>query len=609
MYKYKIKLSALMVLLFILLSSALWAEDPIGSYQIIQDWVFAGSKPKVENKDYFQEKFITHIISIGKDLQMSESQWESSPKIEYIQFDETSPDKDTYQKYLKPDDLKKLLKLIGELRGRGAVIYLYSPDSDAKTANVSAALMYKTNTCYMIDTDDARSKNEALGSLINNFQTKILRTCAATGNCPIRPKEIDGFLYEWQADEKFCGDPYDFIEEMGYTLSSHARLIKSTADNNKTVIGVRNSGNYSLRRIRDGYPNKGHGILEKSIKPKTLNANKAISQKDKSKKIVLFQDDVMGLVGKWADNSPIAIYTGEILNTAEGYKNYKEEDPEKKQNSFKLVNLFNGQAVIESEIIKEQTKFGYTGDYDLQELIRIEQIFPEKSDPSNTYYKVGRVPYHSATSDPSLIFNQYRKSWDDKDNHVFTPVIPGDVKDKGYDTDILRELNDKIWPQRKISLSAVFSRNLPEQHFHLIQHGAQQNYYDAFIKDIHKHEKKIDALLYPDTEILFILPDSARYLHPSFKKEIIIIRNAEQLYLFYKILDIEPWWERKEVLEFREKNFSDSATCNKLPYTKPETIRINSEKNNNGLESDGKTFIKPFPADCPGKKKTSIKKE
>lgn len=59
------------------------------------------------------------------------------------------------------------------------------------------------------------------------------------------------------------------VARQHYVLEAHAQGLLAACKKHKICVTIRNTGEYSLQRIREGHPCKGHNILDKSIKQKS----------------------------------------------------------------------------------------------------------------------------------------------------------------------------------------------------------------------------------------------------------------------------------------------------------------------------------------------------
>jgi hypothetical protein len=71
--------------------------------------------------------------------------------------------------------------------------------------------------------------------------------------------------YSSTSEELIMASDQD-IENAHFLLENHAGAVRKVCKRHSYSISFRNAGEYTLRRIQDGHPCKGHHILDKSIK-------------------------------------------------------------------------------------------------------------------------------------------------------------------------------------------------------------------------------------------------------------------------------------------------------------------------------------------------------
>mgnify|MGYP000852950645 FL=1 len=63
---------------------------------------------------------------------------------------------------------------------------------------------------------------------------------------------------------------YENLESEGYLLKEDAKSIEAYAGKHSVMVSFRNAGSATLNQLKKGAAAKGHDILDKTIKSKTL---------------------------------------------------------------------------------------------------------------------------------------------------------------------------------------------------------------------------------------------------------------------------------------------------------------------------------------------------
>ncbi|MFJ4183747.1 hypothetical protein [Kitasatospora sp. NPDC089509] len=152
----------------------------------------------------------------------------------------------------------------------------------------------------------------------------------------------------------------------------HWDAISAVCKKHKYTIAVRETGEYSIRRIAEGAKAKPHTILEKSIKPgsveKKYGTGPGQVQGDPAAILSwLDANDLSGFVGHWGaqgltgvriDNPPPAVPAGIVRTGADG-EQYVPLD---------MDAPGGGPAMVTLKTDPQWKKYLYTGDYDLHEV-------------------------------------------------------------------------------------------------------------------------------------------------------------------------------------------------------------------------------------------------
>ncbi|WP_394297174.1 DUF4157 domain-containing protein [Streptomyces griseus] len=134
------------------------------------------------------------------------------------------------------------------------------------------------------------------------------------------------------------------------------------------TIAVRETGEYSIKRIAEGAKPKPHTILEKSIKPSSVKKEYGQGSKDPAEVLSwLAREDLDGFVGHWGkaelmgvriDNpSQEVLDLGIVRNGARG----EQYVP------ITVMEAGGGEALAKLKGVKNWKTYLYTGDYDLHE--------------------------------------------------------------------------------------------------------------------------------------------------------------------------------------------------------------------------------------------------
>ncbi|MFF2073536.1 hypothetical protein ACFVXG_02140 [Kitasatospora sp. NPDC058162] len=171
---------------------------------------------------------------------------------------------------------------------------------------------------------------------------------------------------------------------------NHWAAISAVCKKHKYTIAVRETGEYSIRRIADGAKAKPHTILEKSIKPASVGKKYGTGpgqvQGDPATILAwLDANDLSGFVGHWnaqglagvrIDNPPATLAPGIVQQGADG-EPYVPLD---------MGQPGGGPAMTALKADQNWRQYLYTGDYDLHEVYsaqgggggQIPEATPEK---------------------------------------------------------------------------------------------------------------------------------------------------------------------------------------------------------------------------------------
>ncbi|MFJ6617767.1 hypothetical protein ACIQOW_09390 [Kitasatospora sp. NPDC091335] len=149
----------------------------------------------------------------------------------------------------------------------------------------------------------------------------------------------------------------------------HWAPISAVCRRHKYTIAVRETGEFSIRRIEEGAKPKPHTILENSIKPSSVE--KKYARAEGGSELVLNwleEHDLSGFVGHWdaqgligvrIDNPPPAVQVLGIVRTGAGGEPYVPIDMNARDGGPELAQL---------KAVPRWKQYLYTGDYDLHEV-------------------------------------------------------------------------------------------------------------------------------------------------------------------------------------------------------------------------------------------------
>jgi hypothetical protein len=89
-------------------------------------------------------------------------------------------------------------------------------------------------------------------------------------------------------------------EEKGFVIADHAKKIQAVCNRYNCYVSIRETGKNSLTRLHEGYPAKGHHILDKSLKDKSLTLVRSALEANGTWDLI--QEKCLGFVGYWESN-------------------------------------------------------------------------------------------------------------------------------------------------------------------------------------------------------------------------------------------------------------------------------------------------------------------
>lgn len=265
------------------------------------------------------------------------------------------------------------------------------------------------------------------------------------------------------------------LELLGYLLEEDAAAISTYTGANQLAISFRKAGTATLNQLKKGAAAKGHDILEKSIKAKSLGLNEADGPQVMNHALLAAMHVVSptdlnvwellgGFVGHWKKDNPkvpYGLYLSKLglAESRKGWAGQCEEikDPAgKKHWILKLEGALPVIQTLSTEYGEEFPRLFYTGDYDMHDLLRV------------------------VASEPS--------------------IIPSDSLEEAM---VINRINEEICgkasPARQASMNlTIHEENRENKEYQVIRHGPQVNYL------AHMCDKE------PTGEIVYVVADHSR---------------------------------------------------------------------------------------------------
>ncbi|WP_299459224.1 RHS repeat-associated core domain-containing protein [uncultured Microscilla sp.] len=207
-------------------------------------------------------------------------------------------------------------------------------------------------------------------------------------------------------------------DEAGFMLKEHAVILRNRLRDQ--IVSVRNTGKYSLKRLALGNPAKGHEVLEKSIKPKSLN--KFGLEKDNYERylgLVSHGMNDQGIKGVWAfdplqKHNVVVPFTNTKKPSLDFAQTYHPSSEGKDPNY--------DNAYYQSPISKETLiKTVYTGDYDMHDAF----LKHKKASDTQPLEKLNRVLLAQASKQykhkHTGRWEQVQQTWRSPENTLSSP--------------------------------------------------------------------------------------------------------------------------------------------------------------------------------------------
>lgn len=252
---------------------------------------------------------------------------------------------------------------------------------------------------------------------------------------------------------------YEELEAEGYLLKEDAKSIETYAEANQIMVTFRSAGAATLDQLKKGAAAKGHDILDKTIKAKSLglpdNASKnqlnetlSKAMNAQSSSTTFVWDLIGGFVGSWRDKIPTGLYLSKMgweESLKEAWGNSSCMTIKDSKNVHHKVLKLNGTwdtiQGLANQYKEHFPRLFYTGDYDIHDLARV--------------------------------------------GNITSSIIPSDSPDEGF---IIKTMNEVIYngladdsnPQNKIrqdSMKITINKDKrDEQEYQMVRHGAQVSY-------------------------------------------------------------------------------------------------------------------------------------
>ena len=368
-------------------------------------------------------------------------------------------------------------------------VFLLNPDAYCQTLNSKKSKDFSVKNCdlYLKKINAETSCKEVINS----------------------PRK-DNILYDdiYKRWKKICDSCFVLKKSQSSKEDLHEWIYKDhissfckVANETDSIITVRKTGKFSIQRIKEGFASKGHDILEKSIKPKSLSSlaktsqiklknlsqfypekwleNKTLS--GQSLITYLEEENFNGYIGWWLEledgsKTPVGIYTVSS-GCKKLFKNEKEQV------------VHGGCRVTFKDAINHKITDAYTGDYDLHDMIltgeninlgfKVPSVLSKKNNkrafPANTQIFSGSI---CDENNPNLSRFPYC---------IATPVPKKDDKSH-YHNDFGDYSKDCNEHPAELRISCLLNQNIKREdicktssispsHCKLLRHGAQSNYF------------------------------------------------------------------------------------------------------------------------------------
>lgn len=266
-----------------------------------------------------------------------------------------------------------------------------------------------------------------------------------------------------------------------YVLEAHEEKIQNFVNENKIAISFRKAGKFTLYRLKAGCACKGHKVLEKSVKEKTL---KLLEQPYDPRLIGL-----SGLIGHWeeekgANNAVIVHLLGVYLSKYGAAR------------SQELVDY--GLELSEANIVKISDK--------LFELLSIDNNGEFNGVDKGLHYAEAKARYEK--------FSKYFLTGD----YDIHDILDMEVKWANKDCIIIAKEDPQPWEKEETKLINGLNEKLSEvpsfptrevaKEFKYIRHGAQINY-PMFMQKNENDKPLVLNVIKADTDIMMFEPNTA----------------------------------------------------------------------------------------------------
>lgn len=273
---------------------------------------------------------------------------------------------------------------------------------------------------------------------------------------------------------------YENLETEGYLLKEDAKSIEDYVKKNNVMVSFRNAGSATLRQLKRGAATKGHDILDKTIKGKSLGiATSAVETAEDVAKLNaallsamgasaeephdpdglsgLVWEMLGGLVASWKGNVPQALYLSKAGCNfiPKSHPNQCITIQDSKGIAHQVLRLKNSLPIIKMLIRDHKEnfyRFFYTGDYDMHDLAKTSSAGPSII-PSESYDETSVIN--------RMNYAIYKALSDNKSEPLYNEIRCASME---IINDQMERKDWNDWQDQKY------------QEYQMIRHGAQVNY-------------------------------------------------------------------------------------------------------------------------------------
>ncbi|HYH97052.1 hypothetical protein [Hyalangium sp.] len=294
-------------------------------------------------------------------------------------------------------------------------------------------------------------------------------------------------------------------------LQQHAEKIQELCAKHRFYISIRDTGALSLQRLREGYAAKGHHILDKSLKEKSLDAKETVLPSGFSRDQILGMCG--GFVGYWQSleqkKQPLGVRTvgkWQLKRSAGGARWSHIPGPERYDHYVTFQDIKTAGHVPPD---------AYTGDYDMHEIL--------VSAGSGRFIRAVSTP--DDVSEERMLF-QYHLVGESKLRMMLQ---------QGFSIGAAALINNSIRRSRNSAAGLV-----EDKFAQVIQHGAQHNYPAFMLTQERDHKSNwVPSLIRPDPPVIVFYPD----------RSIRILKKNEEIFTYlygHAHCHVSRWWTSEQ---------------------------------------------------------------